>query len=106
MLVFLVSNVEVMQSQLKNIYTTSCATLCPLPWLEKAGDVHFNFDDVFIPLRTIEIDIEQKAARGNCDFDSCHATPKDELLGNKLIDESPGSNINISKLHRTHTTRY
>ena len=90
-----------MQSQLKNIYTTSCVTLCPLPWLENAGDVQFNFDDVFIPLRTIDIDIEQKTAGGNHDVESCLATVLDELLANKLIDESPGSNSNISKLHRT-----
>ena len=34
--------------------------MCPLPWLEEAEDVQYNFDDVFIPLRTIDIDIQQK----------------------------------------------
>ena len=34
--------------------------MCPLPWLEKAEDVQYKFDDVFIPLRTIDIDIQQK----------------------------------------------
>ena len=34
--------------------------MCPLPWLEEAEDVQYNFDDVFIPLRTIDIDIEQR----------------------------------------------
>ena len=55
-----VSNIEAIQSQLKNIYTNTLSTLCPLPWLEEAGDVQYNFDDVFIPLRTIDIDIQQK----------------------------------------------
>ena len=55
-----VSNIEAIQSQLKNIYTNTLSTLCPLPWLEKAEDVQYNFDDVFIPLRTIDIDIQQK----------------------------------------------
>ena len=58
--VFAVSNIEVIQSQLKNIYTNTLSTLCPLPWLEEAEDVQYNFDDVFIPLRTIDIDIQQK----------------------------------------------
>ena len=57
---FVVSNIEAIQSQLKNIYTNTLSTLCPLPWLEEAGDVQYNFDDVFIPLRTIDIDIQQK----------------------------------------------
>ena len=34
--------------------------MCPLPWLEEAEDVQYNFDDVFIPLRTIDIPIQQK----------------------------------------------
>ena len=55
-----VSNIEAIQSQLKNIYTNTLSTLCPLPWLEEAEDVQYNFDDVFIPLRTIDIDIQQK----------------------------------------------
>ena len=55
-----VSNIEAIQSQLKNIYTNTLSTLCPLPWLEEAGDVQYNFDDVFIPLRTIDIAIQQK----------------------------------------------
>ena len=57
---FVVSNIEAIQSQLKNIYTNTLSTLCPLPWLEEAGDVQYNFDDVFIPLRTIDIDIQQR----------------------------------------------
>ena len=59
-ILFVVSNIEAIQSQLKNIYTNTLSTLCPLPWLEEAGDVQYNFDDVFIPLRTIDIDIQQK----------------------------------------------
>ena len=55
-----VSNIEAIQSQLKNIYTNTLSTLCPLPWLEEAEDVQYNFDDVFIPLRTIDIKIQQK----------------------------------------------
>ena len=31
-----------------------------MPWLEEAEDVQYNFDDVFIPLRTIDIPIQQK----------------------------------------------
>ena len=58
-LYIVVSNIEAIQSQLKNIYTNTLSTLCPLPWLEEAGDVQYNFDDVFIPLRTIDIDIQQ-----------------------------------------------
>ena len=57
---FVVSNIEAIQSQLKDIYTNTLSTLCPLPWLEEAGDVQYNFDDVFIPLRTIDIDIQQR----------------------------------------------
>ena len=57
---FVVSNIEAIQSQLKNIYTNTLSTLCPLPWLEEAEDVQYNFDDVFIPLRTIDINIQQK----------------------------------------------
>ena len=57
---FVVSNIEAIQSQLKNIYTNTLSKLCPLPWLEEAEDVQYNFDDVFIPLRTIDIDIPQK----------------------------------------------
>ena len=57
---FVVSNIEAIQSQLKNIYTNTLSTLCPLPWLEEAEDVQYNFDDVFIPLRTIDIDIQQR----------------------------------------------
>ena len=34
--------------------------MCPLPWLEEAEDVQYNFDDVFIPLRTIDIPIQQR----------------------------------------------
>ena len=85
-----------MQSQLKNIYTTSCATLCPLQWLEKAGDVQFNFDDVFIPLRAIDIDIQQKSVGGNCDFESRSVA---------LINELTGNTFDLFKLHRTYTTR-
>ena len=59
-MLFVVSNIEAIQSQLKNIYTNTLSTLCPLPWLEEAGDVQYNFDDVFIPLRTIDIDIQQR----------------------------------------------
>ena len=59
-IVLVVSNIEAIQSQLKNIYTNTLSTLCPLPWLEKAEDVQYNFDDVYIPLRTIDIDIQQK----------------------------------------------
>ena len=54
------SNIEAIQSQLQNIYTNTLSTLCPLPWLEEAEDVQYNFDDVFIPLRTIDIPIQQK----------------------------------------------
>ena len=57
--VLVVSNIEAIQSQLKNIYTNTLSTLCPLPWLEKSEDVQYNFDDVFIPLRAIDIDIQQ-----------------------------------------------
>ena len=34
--------------------------MCPLPWLEESEDVQYNFDDVFIPLRTIDIPIQQR----------------------------------------------
>ena len=54
-----VSNIEAIQSQLKAIYTNTLSTLCPLPWLEKSEDVQYNFDDVFIPLSTTNIDIQQ-----------------------------------------------
>ena len=57
---FVVSNIEAIQSQLKNIYTNTLSTLCPLPWLEDAEDVQYDFDDVFIPLRTIDINIGQR----------------------------------------------
>ena len=59
-IVLVVSNIEAIQSQLQNIYTNTLSTLCPLPWLEKSEDVQYNFDDVFIPLSTIDIDIQQK----------------------------------------------
>ena len=55
-----VSSIEAIQSQLKNIYTNTLSTLCPLPWLEEAEDVQYKFDDVFIPLCTTNIDIQQK----------------------------------------------
>ena len=59
---FVDSNIEVIQSQLKNIYTNTLSTLCPLPWLEEAEDVQYNFDDVFIPLHTIDIDLQKKTS--------------------------------------------
>ena len=55
-----VSNLEAIQSQLKYIYTNTLSTLCPLPWLEKSEDVQYKFDDVFIPLRTTDIAMQQK----------------------------------------------
>ena len=55
-----VSSIEAIQSQLKNIYTNTLSTLCPVPWLEEAEDVQYKFDDVFIPLCTTNIDIQQK----------------------------------------------
>ena len=43
-IVFSVSNIEAIQSQIKNIYTNTLSTLCPLPWLEEAEDVQYKFD--------------------------------------------------------------
>ena len=60
-----VSDIAAIQSQLKNIYTNTLSTLCPLPWLEKAEDVQFNFDNVFIPLHTTDIAIQNKTAENN-----------------------------------------
>ena len=71
---FVVSNIEALQSQLKNIYTNTLSTLCPLPWLEEAEDVQYNFDDVFIPLRTIDIDIQQKDEELSGPSDKRHKT--------------------------------
>ena len=60
MIKLLVSNIEQIQSQLKNIYINTLSTLSPLPWLDTAEDTQFNFDDVFIPLRTIDIAMQQQ----------------------------------------------
>ena len=54
--------------------------MCPLPWLEEAEDVQYNFDDVFIPLRTIDIDIQQK--------DDGQPGPSDKRHKKRKIDDS------------------
>ena len=72
-IVFSVSNIEAIQSQLKNIYTNTLSTLCPLPWLEEAEDVQYKFDDVFIPLRTIDNSLQQKTGNIQYTTESLHS---------------------------------
>ena len=56
--------------------------MCPLPWLEEAEDVQYNFDDVFITLRTIDIPIQQKDGDQPKLFDKRHKKRKtDDLSG-------------------------
>ena len=56
--------------------------MCPLPWLEEAEDVQYNFDDVFIPLHTIDIPIQQKDRDQPKPFDKRHKKRKTgELAG-------------------------
>ena len=72
-IVISVSNIEAIQSQLKNIYTNTLSTLCPLPWLEEAEDVQYKFDDVFIPLRTIDNSLHQKTGNIQYTTESPHS---------------------------------
>ena len=83
-----VSNIEAIQSQLKSIYTNTLSTLCPLPWLEEAEDVQYNFDDVFIPLRTIDINIQQKDG----DLSRLSDSSNDDELISDLSGPSDSSN--------------
>ena len=93
-----VSVIEAIQSQLKNIYTNTLSTLCPLPWLEEAGDVQYNFDNVFIPLRTIDIHIQQDI--------NDRSGPSERRDGQVYgqAENMPGLS-DVSNM-RTHHTRY
>ena len=57
--------------------------MCPLPWLEEAEDVQYNFDGVFIPLRTIDIDIQQKYGNLSRSSDKRHRRRKTSDLSNQ-----------------------
>ena len=52
---FAVHNMELMISQLKKIYINTLPNICPLPWMDTSADVKFTYDDVFIPLHTLNI---------------------------------------------------
>ena len=110
----LVSNIEAIQSQLKNIYTNTLSTLCPLPWLEKSEDVQYKFDDVFIPLCTTNIDIQQHT--GNFPGPSGSSSRSAGAMGNHhSVRYKCKRFIKISKimkygyklrlLHPPHTTK-
>ena len=89
-IVLVVSNIEAIQSQLKNIYTNTLSTLCPLPWLEKAEDAQYNFDDVFIPLRTIHIPIQQRKGDLPGPSDKIHKKRKTSGLSLSSTADMPG----------------
>ena len=61
---FAVHNMEVMISQLKKIYINTLPNICPLPWMDTSADVKFTYDDVFIPLHTLNITKQEKT--DNC----------------------------------------
>ena len=64
--------------------------MCPLPWLEEAEDVQYNFDDVFIPLRTIDIPIQQRKGDLPGPSDKRHKKTKTSDLSSSSTADMPG----------------
>ena len=109
-----VSNIEAIQSQLKNIYTNTLSTLCPLPWLEKSEDVQYKFDDVFIPLRTTNIDIQQSTrdvhGPSGSSSRSTRDVPGSSGSSSRSTRDVPGPSGSSSRstgiMENRHTVRY
>ena len=73
------------------MYTNKLSTLCPLPWLEEAEDVQYNFDDVYIPLHTIDIYIQQMTRDLPRSSDKRHRKRKSVDLSQSSTGDMPES---------------
>ena len=63
------SNIEQLQQSLKSTYQAQYSTLCPIPWLLETKETVFDFDDVFIKLRTKPLQTKQDAEADRYRYD-------------------------------------